>query len=96
MRDLFICTKDFRKSYGERDIYHKAFELLIKELSIALGEQENEVSKMIIDILNKNIKCEKFNIEIDRSEDEELDDFEDEDFDDDEEEEKIKYKKKSA
>ena len=96
VRDLFICTKDFRKSYGERDIYHKAFELLIKELSIALGEQENEVSKMIIDILNKNIKCEKFNIEIDRSEDEEMDDFEDEDFDDDEEEDKIKYKKKSA
>ena len=93
VRDLFICTKDFNKSYGEREIYYKAFDLLIKEFSISLGESENEISKNITDILNKNIKADNAKISIDENINNDNDDDYDFEDDDDEEIENTKSKK---
>ena len=78
VRDLFAGMKDPNKSYGERVLFDKAFDYLVREMSVALNSAIEETNKMILDILNSNCKVTHVNVE--KSEDSDGD-FDDSDFD---------------
>ena len=81
VRDLVAGMKDPNKSYGERVIYEKAFNMLVSEFAIALNCTMEETNKQILDVLNANYKKSNIEIAIDKQDD--MDgDFDDDDIDD--------------